>query len=119
MIYDEFEMEKSVKLAADVLDVMYPQWMEAIKLDSLVMEDSTSCILGQLAESMRNEFTYPSEEKFYEDLFSEVAERVKDDGEVLAAFDLDATEDAFEAAYRYDGWRTLGEVWKKAIRERR
>lgn len=119
MIFDEFEMEKSVKLAADVLDEMYPRWEEAIKLDSLVMEDSTSCILGQLAGSMNNEFTYGEDEKFYEDLFSEVAERVKDDGEVLAAFDLDATEDAFEAAYRYDGWRTLGEVWKRTIKARR
>ena len=118
MIYDEFEMEKSVKLAADVLDVMYPQWMEAIKLDRLVMEDSESCILGQLAGSMNNEFTYGSNEKFYEDLYQEVADSVNDSEDVLVAFDLDASEAGFEAAYRHDGWRTLGEVWKKAIRER-
>ena len=33
-------MEKSVKLAADVLDEMYPQWYEAINLDQFYMEDS-------------------------------------------------------------------------------
>jgi hypothetical protein len=112
MIYDEFEMEKSVKLAADVLDVMYPRWTEAIKLDRLYMEDSSQCILGQIANTL-------GEEYYYEDLFAAVAEQVDDDAEVLVAFDLDATDEGYEAAYRYGGWLTLRQVWTKAIQERR
>jgi hypothetical protein len=113
MIFDEFEMEKSVKLAADALDVMYPRWTEAINLDRLYMEDSSYCVLGQLATSLGQE------EIYYEDLFSQVAEAVDDNPEVLVAFDLDATDEGYEAAYRHGGWITLREVWKKAIRERR
>lgn len=112
MIFDEFEMEKSVKLAADVLDVMYPRWTEAIQLDHLYMEDSSQCVLGQIANTLGDEY-------YYEDLFAQVAEHVEDDPEVMVAFDLDMSDESYEAAYRYGGWITLREVWKKAIRERR
>jgi len=120
MIFDEFEMEKSVKLAADVLDEMYPQWYEAINLDQIYMEDSVSCVLGQLGRSMNNEFTYPADEKDYSSLFSDVADRVGDDPDVLVAFDLEATEAGADAAYNSGGtgWTTLREVWRRAIRER-
>lgn len=120
MIFDEFEMEKSVKMAADVLDEMYPKWEQAIDFRSLRMEDATSCILGQLGRSItRKEGDYLAQDKDYDDLFSEVADHVKDDPQIMVAFDLDNSEEAWVAANYHGGWRMLGEVWKKAVRERR
>jgi hypothetical protein len=120
MIFDEFEMEKSVKLAADVLDEMYPQWYEAIDLDgSFYMYDGDHCILGQIARSMNNEYTYPAEEKHYSTLWNEVSDYVKDDSEILVAFDLEHTEDAAASTYQIDGWNVLKQVWARTVRARR
>ena len=94
MVFDEFEMEKSVKLAADVLDEMYPRWEEAIKPERLVMWDAELCVLGQMAQEMNNEYTYPSEEKQYGDLWREVDIKTGGDPEIMVAFDLEQTEEA-------------------------
>lgn len=119
MIFDEFEVEKSVKMAADVLDEMYPKWEQAIDVDLLKMEDATSCILGQVARGSRNHFTYPENEKFYEDLFAEVSDYVQDNSEILIAFDLDVSEEVGISNHYWDGWEWLKDAWTKAIRERR
>ena len=42
------EIENRVKLGSELLDEHYTHWEEAISLDTLDLEDSTMCPLGQI-----------------------------------------------------------------------
>ena len=42
------EIENRVKLGSELLDEHYTHWEEAISLDTLDLEDSTTCPLGQI-----------------------------------------------------------------------
>lgn len=102
------DIQLAVKYGVQILDERYPAWEQAINLESLAMEDSSRCILGQLSTEPMFGYSH-----------------------LLVSLGLEDAPDLFglEAAY-YDGhdeyyglrqedYRLLKELWTKEIQERR
>lgn len=127
------DMENRVRLGVQVLDLVYPTWLESVDLPTLNLGSTESCVLGQLygdyfegrdaLSSQLNEYWGDVPEKLQDEILAVDPLFLSPDGEVQGClYELGFEQADYGPCSDLIGsvqYETLTELWAEAVKRRR